>query len=476
MVENKVFMKWASNISRSDWANAIICQHEEDAKIYTDAGYKNVLVLPASCVRDNLDCITDSLSLFTPFEVVYIAVPEKGFSKVIRLDLSRKLGKENCKLANFGGYKSITEYYQQEGETAVQLSIQKAISFPLEGIIEVKQLDTTMLDTIYQGGFNRGLLFGMPKFDDLYSIKRKLLTVITGPPGTGKTEIWMTCAVNMIKNNPQNNIRLAIFSPESRPIERLVIRLAEAYMNKPVNVNAFNRANKEELNEAIRWVEEHFVFIHKGGITDSGKTTKTKQGTSLNNLLNYVRLCVKHHGIFGYLGDPWNKLEHDIPVRMTEKQYISASLDLILDNADYNDIHAWWIAHPTKTHIDPVSKNKRVISLADISGASEWESKPDVGIVLHRPLFEKVNEISTMGQPTGKKVWSWNPTLPTQVMVQKMKFEEVGKLGFVDMYYNRFGGKNFVEKKEDLVKKPGEGEALTLALPAEDKESDWVPF
>jgi twinkle protein len=91
-----------------------------------------------------------------------------------------------------------------------------------------------------------------------------------------------------------------------------------------------------------------------------------------------VRLC--RYGIRGLVIDPYNELDHQRPVHMTETEYVSQMLTRIKRFAQHNDVHVWFVAHPRQLQ----GWKGEPPNLYDISGSAHFINKADNGIVIHR--------------------------------------------------------------------------------------------
>ncbi len=453
---------------------AIISEGEPDRMTWVECGYENVLSVPlgapspkAKHFNKEFQYINEySVKKLKDIPVIYIAVDNDKGGLLLQKHLASRLGKERCKVVSYDKAKDINEVFgTDKKKTEVDRCFKLAKPVPVEGIIRVYDIPDAEYDAFYDVGFKRGLITGeFSDFDRMYSVKRKLLTVITGTSQTGKTEWILTYLMHLCNYNPNEFLKMAMFSPESRPIIRLISRIIQIYSGKPMYHSAYNRLTKYEFHESKKWVSDHFTFIAPIDLNNKEGSNKTLAG-----ILNYARILVQQEGIFGFIIDPWNKIEHDRPAKYSEKEYISKCLDDIMYFADINDVHVWIIAHPVKIPTDERSGNKKKIYLESIAGAAEWESKPDQGIVMDRPFFEKVRSSSGEG-------WEWilNKRLPTEIKVQKMKFEEIGELGKTEMWFDLYGGGRFVDDQSKLTAEPSN--QLKLNAESEKELNDDVPW
>ena len=452
------FILWGTDAYDPTNPEVIITEGENDRLAYMEAGFPNVLSVPMGAPNpkaENLENEFAYLKLAIPMlkgaKKIFVAADNDEAGIRLRQELGRRLGKERCCKVTFGKWKDPNELLIEEGVDKLKESIAKAVPFPIEGIIRPRDIDRAEYELFYKHGFKRGLIAGLPGIDKCYSVKRKLLTVLTGTPQSGKTEWLITYLTNLVQHNIPQGMKIAIFSPESRPILRLINRIACIKAGRSTYHNDPNRMSFDELMAMVAWVDEHFIFInptdHRNLLAGAAQqaTAENANARTLKGILNFVRILVEQEGIFGYVIDPWNKIEHQREGKQSEKEYISSCLDMILGYGELFDVHGWVIAHPTKIYTDQKSGNKREVHLEDISGAAEWESKADVGIALQRKFYYYDKD---------EKDWVFDKDLPTLVQFQKMKFAEIGELGSVEMWFDLFGGGRFVEDKLEVKAKP----------------------
>ena len=57
------------------------------------------------------------------------------------------------------------------------------------------------------------------------------------------------------------------------------------------------------------------------------------------------------YGIRGLVIDPYNELDHQRPLHMTETEYVSQMLTKIKRFAQHNEVHVWFVAHPRQLQV-----------------------------------------------------------------------------------------------------------------------------
>ena len=222
--------------------------------------------------------------------------------------------------------------------------------------------------------------------------------------------------VNLIKNE---GWRFAVFSPENWPSERHLQTIIENMSGKTFSNNSITskKITEAEVLKCNEKLDQHISFI-----------VPKEEIMTVDAILEKARVEIFRHGVRGVIIDPWNEIEHDFG-GLSETQYISKSLSKIRRFARQHDVHIWQIAHPTKLKVQDGEKNLRPPSMYDISGGANWRNKADNGLCVYRPDYK--NDA-------------------TNVMIQKIRFREVGQLGMVKFDFCRDTNQYFDTECESL--------------------------
>jgi len=209
-------------------------------------------------------------------------------------------------------------------------------------------------------------------------------------------------AVNMMRNH---DWKFLFFSPENWPVERHIQNLLEKVLKQPFAKHA-QYTERMHLNDAIETLEiigNYMFFVYP------------KEGyLKVDEILEKAKVAIFRHGINGIVIDPWNEVDHDYD-NMTEAQYLSKALSKIRMFAKRNAIHIWIIAHPKNLTKDK-DGNYKPPTMYEISGGAHWRNKADNGICVHRHDFD-IDE--------------------TEIIIQKIRFKEVGKTGSFLLSFSR---------------------------------------
>src|SRR3990167_571311 len=163
------------------------------------------------------------------------------------------------------------------------------------------------LRRLYDQGMPAGDRTGWPSVDKLYSVAPGMLTIITGYPGSGKSE-WLDA---LLLNLSTQGWLFAVYSPENLPHEQHISKWLEKTLRKPFRHGPTERMTWDEGQEALFEVGEHFRFI----------TSKAEAPLNLADIIEASTLLFeddfqeRKHGL---VIDPWNELEHIRPREISE--------------------------------------------------------------------------------------------------------------------------------------------------------------
>lgn len=278
----------------------------------------------------------------------------------------------------------------------------------MEGITSPAHLMLQVSD-LWERGLPPGFKTGWPSMDKHYSVVPGQVTVITGWPGSGKSE-WLDA---LLVNLMHQGWRHAIYSPENQPIELHVAKILEKVIGKPFGRGPTERMTKAEFQEVVVEVlASRFAFVK---VPEDGALSAMKV---IDAAVPWLELFPNDPR--SLVIDPWNELEHFRPREISETEYVSMTLQQVRTWARNRNVHVFIVAHPQKARRE---NGKLPIPTLDlISGSQHWWNKADAGITVYR-------DPST---PDAQEV---------QVHVQKVRFKHVGRPGLVELNYDRVTGK-----------------------------------
>jgi hypothetical protein len=298
-----------------------------------------------------------------------------------------------------------TEFYSAPKKQApgeVETPAPDVIQPPLVGVYRARDLRDEVFD-LYHTGRQPGEHPGWEQLAELYTVQKQQFTIITGIPGSGKSAFLDALLVNLAQIH---DWKFAICSLETQPIQMHMSMIAEIYQGQPFNDGPTPRMSENELEQALDWIEDHFVFV----LPEENRRT-----------LDGVIELVAELDVDGVVIDPWNELEHRREKNMSETEYVSHCLSKMRHHARLFNQHWWLVAHPTKLQKDKNTGKYLVPTLYDISGSAHFRNKADFGLVAWRDAED--------------------PQGPTSIYVQKVRFRWCGKIGSCDLYFDKLTGR-----------------------------------
>lgn len=433
----------------------IITEGQTDRITWLQCGFKNVLSIPdgvpalsAKNLEKKLEFVTNNeiKELFKKVHRFYIVMDNDAPGQAFKETLAEHLGKQRCFIIKYPpGYNDSNELYGGDvekgldplGKSGIEELYENAKAYPLRGVIEIWDVEAG-IEQIVKNDLQKGYIISDPSLDNIISLRKDLTVIVTGIPGDGKSTWLRWYLVEQCRINPF--MHWALHPPEARP-KREFGKILEVYAGKKLFEYAPNKMNQAEREAAMRWVSQHFTIVNPDKRVFELFDPKARI-KGLKNILWYFKQLKETKGIFGYVIDPWNKLEHERAGGMTETDFISRQLDIVTEFNEINDMCGIVVAHPTK--IETVrGGNYREPTLYDISGSANWFNKPNIGITVYRKNFYNTK----IKNDDGDDIWEIDENAPSQIIVNKMKEEELGKKGRVKMWLDQRNGNRFTTKQ-----------------------------
>ena len=376
----------------------IITEGEMDALSFYEIGMTSVISVPNGA-NANLDYLDDFIEdYFEDKETIYVAVDTDTKGVMLRDELVRRFGADRCRVLDFGeDCKDANEHLMAHGRESLRQCLTNAPEIKVDGVFTVSDFEQS-LDAIFEFGLQKGVTIGHENVDRLISFETKRLCMVTGYPGSGKSEFIDEIAERL---NMKYGWKFAYFSPENAPLAYHASKLIEKFTGKKFSKETLSFGEYKQVKEHL---EQNFFFI-------------SPSDYKISTILDKAKYLVRRKGIKALVIDPYNRLE-DEKGGQKETDYISLLLDQLTNFAQHHDILIILMAHPTKP-----AKNKEgkidPPTLYDISGSAHFFNKADFGIVVHRDRTNNTVEIR----------------------VEKVKFRHLGEPGTALMKYNINNGR-----------------------------------
>ena len=381
---------------------AIIVEGEIDALTLYECGHYNVVSVPNGA-GNNLQYLDNCYQYFENKTKVIIATDNDEPGNNLCEELARRIGKEKCyKVLYPDDCKDINDVLVKHSKAIVDNVINKATCFPIEGIHTMDDMYEDVCN-YYLNGYPKGSETCITGLDELLTFAGGQITMITGVPGSGKSEFLDYIMTKLAMNH---RWKWGVCSFENQPSAFHVTKLQEKVTGKAFNKrdDPEYRLNEDEFRYSIGIIDEHFSFININ-----------KVDVTVDGIIDKARELVHRKGIKGLIIDPWNYIEHKVPPNQTETQYISESLTKFKAFALLTNIHIFIVAHPTKIAKSKDTGEYEVPTLYNISGSAHFFNKTDNGICIHR---------------------SFKPPFLVTCYVQKVRYSWLGKVGYASFTYN----------------------------------------
>jgi twinkle protein len=383
----------------TELVDLVICEGEMDVLALASAGIPAVSVpngAPAKVTDGKVDpkqdgkfsYIWEARELIDKVQRVIFFPDNDEPGQALVEELARRIGRAKCWTVTLPE-KDANETLQKHGAEALQEALSAAKPLPLEGVYLPEDFSTQII-SLYDQGVVKGASTGMESLDKLYTILPGQLSVVTGLPGSGKSELIDQICVNIAM---QKGWRFAIASFENPP-HMHIAKLAEKVVGKPFFGEGDERMTSDERDYALAFLNQHFVFLQSH---DGAPST-------VQSIIDRTKQAVMRMGVRGLVIDPYNYLDM---AGDSEHQAISKMLTDIVLFCKSHEIHAWFVAHPAKQLPDSgVPKGQH------ISGSAAWFAKADMGVTVHRNKNQ------------------------TEVHVWKSRFKWVGAVGDIELDYD----------------------------------------
>lgn len=387
----------------------VIVEGEIDALTLMEAGIPNAISVPSGApvkVADGkvlpsedkkFSFVWNAREILEKAPHVILATDQDAPGQALAEELARRIGKEKCRVARFEG-KDLNEVFNDPSrKDQIRGIIDAAQPYPISGLSEASTYADRIND-LYVKGTGKGFSTGYSSVDSIYTVAPGQLTVVTGYPSSGKSNFVDQMMVNLAK---AHDWKFAICSFENQP-EIHISRLMEIYTGRRF-FDGKDRMSEAEKDLAFQFVKDHFLFIDSQG----------EEPSTLDSILERSRAAVKRMGVRGLVVDPYNyiDLQRD---NNTETEAISNMLTRVQKFCKANDVHCWFVAHPSKINRAGVEQPRP--DGMSISGSMAWWAKTDCGITVHRQ--EHCVEIA---------VW-------------KCRYRWVGTQGETTLLYNKTSG------------------------------------
>lgn len=322
--------------------DVVICEGEADALALWQAGIHAVSIpngAPLAVVEGRIDPREDNKFKYVWMAKetldaaprVILATDKDPQGQALAEELARRIGKAKCWSVEWpDGCKDANDVLRRHGKDILAECIDRAKPWPVNGLYDAGEF-FEKVTSLYDQGVPSGESTGFPEIDDIYTIVPGQLSIVTGTPGSGKSAFLDNVMVNIAR---AKGWKFAVCSFENPPAMHIA-KLAAIYAQQPFFDGPTPRMSVAKRDEALKWVREHFLFLHQSDGSLS----------SLGEIIELSKVAVMRYGIRGLCIDPVNYITKDGD---SETEWVSAALTDIKVFAASSDIHVWLCAHPAK--------------------------------------------------------------------------------------------------------------------------------
>jgi twinkle protein len=356
----------------ADADEVYIVEGEMDKVAMWQHGIKNCVSVPNGA-NDLNDIFENCEEYLRNVKLFYIAVDMDEQGQKLEGELVKRLGKHKCKRIQFDGKDANDDL--KSGK--LTQSIANAFHYPVEGTFTATQL-TKEIDQLYNFGLDKPLRTKTKAFKELdndFSILRGQLTVVTGIPTHGKSNLIEWYILNLIH---ANNLKVSFFSPEHLPMEVHHAQLAEKVIGRPFygQTRESRRMNMIELNHYKQWSNERIYST----APDAG------QAPDWEWLLGRFEEQIFRFGLDIFVIDAWNKVKRHNPDSLGE---INDTLSRLTLFCQQHNVCIFLIAHPVKQRLKE-DGTFEVPTLYSIKGTGDFYDQAHNGVTIYRDIDDNV--------------------------------------------------------------------------------------
>lgn len=412
----------------------IIVEGENDCLAMIEAGFENVVSVPAGSIGKEIDkedggkkfdFIKNSQPLIDICDKFVLALDNDEAGQCMTKALIDRLGRGKCKIVDWGLYdtptpcKDANDFLKLDKDIIVD-AISLAKPLPLRGIVRCNDDIEEFEDYLRYGTLN-AISTGFENLDKYIKFELGNFITITGYPGSGKSQFMTNLILNLAKNYGFKTL----FCAFENSVKQLKKKWCQMLIGCPtVNAN-------EELIEELRKKTYGFMNEYFYPLQDF------TNNLNIDNILEIAEESIQMYGIKCVVIDPFNKIGYTKTNNITED--IGSVLNKITAFAKRNNVLVFLVAHPTKPAERKISKAE-VPSGFDIAGSANFLNMSDVVLTVYRNQDDEASK-----------------SKECKVMVSKVRDNDYGQEGSAYFKYNTYSGiYQEIEKTQFKEKKHNE--------------------
>jgi len=307
----------------------------------------------------------------------------------------RFIGK--CKIVDFKDCKDANEFLVKYGSEALRKCIEQAKEPPLENVVTINDCYEE-LESFYRDGMPSGFKYkGLAIPLSTYSGQ---LTVITGVPSSGKSEVLDSMNIGL---NLEYGFKVCYASIENKPdflhADKLIRKL---YGRKPNLEKNHNELKSSEWLICKEHLENNFFSID------------FKDGYDLRKVLAKSAELVRRKGIKVLAIDPFNKVRLKESLKENINRYTENYLNEVKEFLYKYDVIGQLVAHPTKQQKDE-NGEYRMVGFYDVKGGGELYDMAEHGLAVNRNYSQMTATLkvlkakfANLGENNAERIFRYN--------------------------------------------------------------------
>lgn len=364
---SKVGFWGLSDVLAGDLDVVYVVEGEMDRCAFVEAGMdkSKVLAAPGSSGKKDtkLSYISDALKAgLSKVKKFVMCTDNDDAGKILRMQIAHIVGLGRSQFVEWPDkIKDANDVLRSEGPAELRRIVETGRKdWPIDGLYKLSQLPMPPSITQWE--------VGVEDWKGRICLAPGTMSVVTGQPGHGKTQLWAQLWYNVVRAHDLIAC-IATFETKPRPQYQ---RLLRQFYGK----NYIKNIATDVIAEADTWIDGHYLFLQH-----------PDQRPTLQWVMDQSEAAVSRHGAKIVQIDPWNRLETQREPGENETDYILRCLRELYQFAVDMQIHVQVLAHPSKR--DNHGRGTMPI-LEDIAGSKHWDNLPDQGFSVWRPrLFDE---------------------------------------------------------------------------------------
>jgi twinkle protein len=348
-------------------APLIIVADEFERMSLVQAGFKCVISVPdrnkVGSLKGDFDWMLQGGELLPELQEpdkIILAMPDNQPGYTLREELAIRLNQDRCwtVLRYPAGCRTINAVLKNHGVEWLRTLI--------DGAIPLVQDKLASISEIPEMGEREQYRTGWSVLDPHLVICPPELLVVTGTPGSGKSNFTLNLCLNLARLHKLPGAYIQ-FEDNAERMRRDILLYAEKWKDTPDTDGV--------CNEPREWADWACKIIKPAEEEEDKRDLKWVHET--------IHEAATRHGCRWVVLDPWNEVEHMwASDKTTETKYLNDAIRELKRLVRRYRIALFIVAHPDK--LSGMNQGIDEMDLYSIAGGATWNNKADGGIVVAR--------------------------------------------------------------------------------------------